>query len=102
MKTIAIAASLLFAGCAPKADVGVSGRIEVPRDSAGTCTSLCGSIGLTLDSVVVMANNVGCVCRAAPAAPPASTTSAASGGMAAILIQQQQQQQQRQRQQQRK
>jgi hypothetical protein len=96
MKRIVIAASLLLAGC--KANVGVSG-VKLPEDSANTCAGLCSSIGLALDSVVVMANNVGCVCRAAPAAPPAPGASAASsagGGMAAILIQQQAAQQQRQ------
>jgi hypothetical protein len=96
MKTIVIAASLLFAGCS--ATVGVSG-VSVPKDSAATCSGLCDSIGLTLESVVVMANNVGCVCRATPAAAPTAATAATSGGMAAILVQQQQQQQQRQQQQ---
>ena len=96
-----ISAFWLIAGCASTADVGVGHRVEIPKDSATKCSSLCGSIGLTLDSVVVMASNVGCVCRAAPAVPvppgtsTTSVTAAASGGMAALLLLEQQQQQQR-------
>jgi hypothetical protein len=100
-KAIAIAAFLMTTGCLSSAEVGVGERVALPKDSAERCTNLCGSIGMALDSVVVMASNVGCVCRAAPApgAPPASS----AGGMAAILIQeaaaaaQQQQQQQQHR-----
>jgi hypothetical protein len=99
MKTIAIAASLLFAGCTATANVGVGERVEIPKDSATKCSSLCGSISLTLDSVVVMASTVGCVCRAAPAA---SASSAASGGMAAIMLQQEERQQQEQQDRQRR
>jgi hypothetical protein len=95
MKTIAIAASLLFAGCTATANVGVGERVEIPKDSATKCSSLCGTIGLTLDSVVVMASTVGCVCRAAPAT---SASSAASGGMAAIMLQEEEEQQQQDRQ----
>ena len=96
MKTIAIAAFLLITGCTAPARVGVGRGVEIPRDSAGKCESLCSSIGLTLDSVVVMASDVGCVCRAAPA--PGASPAATAGGMAAILFQaaaEQQRQQQR-------
>ena len=95
---------LSLAACQP-APVGVR-DVELPRDSTPQCGALCAQIGLPLDSVVIMANNVGCVCRAVP--PPASTAppgaSASAGGMAAIMIAQeaarqqqaaQQQQQQR-------
>ncbi len=83
---------LSLAAC--KAPVGTTSSIEVPRDSRATCSNHCVSIGLELSSVVVMANNVGCVC-AVPAtpstpapAPAAPQASAAAGGMAAILMQQ--------------
>jgi hypothetical protein len=58
-------------------------------DSAQTCASSCGDLGLTLSSVVVMANNVGCVC-AAKSAPVTDNSAGASGGMATLLLQQQQ------------
>lgn len=83
---IAAAAFLMLAGCSASAQVGVGKRIELPKDSAAKCTSLCEQIGLGLDSVVVMASNVGCVCRAAPA-PGTTPPAASAGGMAAILIQ---------------
>ena len=79
---------LSLSACQP-APVGVR-DVEVPKDATPQCAGLCSQIGLPLDSVVIMANNVGCVCRAAvPAAPPAATTpgaSASAGGMAAIMI----------------
>jgi hypothetical protein len=87
---------LSIAACQP-APVGVRG-VELQRDSTGQCANLCSEIGLPLDSVVIMADNVGCVCRAVPvpaAAPPgaqpaASETpagaSASTGGMAAIML----------------
>jgi hypothetical protein len=87
VKAIALAAALLITGCRGTARVGVGERMDIPRDSAGQCTRLCDSIGLGLDSVVVMASNVGCVCRAAPAPGAAPAASASAGGMAAILIQ---------------
>ena len=102
MKVIAIAMLVCATGC--YADVG--SKLAVPRDAANTCVSQCQSIGLELDSVVVMANNVGCVCRATlppPAAPPMSpglspppSGASAAGGMAAIMLQQMQQRQERQ------
>jgi hypothetical protein len=93
--------SLVFAlGC--QAPVGVR-NASVPRDAAPQCNSICGEMGLALDSVVVMADNVGCVCRppqaaqpapgspapTAPAAPTAqSGSSGAAAGLVAIMIQQ--------------
>ncbi|HEY5949731.1 MAG TPA: hypothetical protein VIV40_29755 [Kofleriaceae bacterium] len=85
MKRLCLLMLLATAACQP-APVGVR-DVEVPRDATPQCGSLCAGIGLPLDSVVIMANNVGCVCRAS--APPATTAPAASasaGGMAAIMI----------------
>lgn len=73
-------------GCG-SAQVGVQ-EAALPVDSAAQCKSHCQTIGLTLDSVVLMANTVGCVCRAAPAAGSPGAA-ASSGGMAAILLAQQ-------------
>jgi hypothetical protein len=78
------ALALLLAGC--EAHVGLSNSLTtLPKDAAATCGSYCGQMGLTLSSVVVMANNVGCVCS--PKNATVSTGGAAAGGMAAILIQ---------------
>lgn len=75
------------AGCA--ANVGTTLAVYVPKDAAATCTEHCSTIGLPLASVVIMANNVGCVCNAA-SAPVAS--GAAGGGMAALIMQENQRQ----------
>ena len=47
------------------------------------------SAGLSLDAVVVMANNVGCVCTPAPPPVTGARAGSASGGMATILLQEQ-------------
>jgi hypothetical protein len=86
MKTIVWLLALCAAGCT--APVGVR-NVSVPPDAAATCASQCNGIGLSLSSVVIMAEHVGCVCGAAPAAAPAAP-GAAAGGMAAIMIAQEQ------------
>ena len=84
---------LCGAGCA--ATVGTTGSVYVPKDAAATCSSHCNEIGLTLNSVVIMANNVGCVCSAAP--PPtangATANGATAGGMAALMMAEEQRRQ---------
>lgn len=79
---------LLFAlGC--QAPVGVR-NASVPRDAAPQCNSICGEMGLALDSVVVMADNVGCVCRPRQTAPGAAAPSgsSAASGLVGVMIQQ--------------
>jgi hypothetical protein len=76
------------------ATVGTGGGVSIPPDAATTCANHCSSIGLSLDSVVVMANNVGCVCRRASSAAR-GTEGSAAGGMAALIVQEEQQRQQR-------
>ncbi len=69
------------------AAVGTSGPITVPPEATQTCESHCASIGTSLDAVVVMANNVGCVCRPAkPKETAASSNGAVAGGMAALIM----------------
>lgn len=89
-----LACLFLAAEACQPAPVGVR-DVGLPSDATPQCASLCTQIGLPLDSVVIMANNVGCVCRAAvpapaPATAPAAGTapgaSASAGGMAAIMI----------------
>ena len=95
MRTILI--MILMATAACPAPVGVqSGRL--PADSAGQCAAQCNEIGLALDAVVVMANNVGCVCRpAAQFAPPtagqpSARAASSAGGLTAVLLAIQEQQ----------
>ena len=91
---LGVALSLL--GC--MASVGTSGPISVPKDASGTCEGLCSEIGMSLDSVVIMANNVGCVCRATRSPAEAENAGPSTGGgMAALIAQHDRQQQQAQR-----
>ena len=88
MRAIVAVLLLSLVGC-PSAPVGVKDPSRLEPSSAQQCSALCGQIGLTLDSVVIMAENVGCVCSVAkPPAPgtPATARAGGSGGMAAILI----------------
>ncbi|HEV7556028.1 MAG TPA: hypothetical protein VGO00_11260 [Kofleriaceae bacterium] len=98
-KPLVFAFAVLVAGCA--ATVGTTGSFYVPKDAAATCASHCNTVGLALDSVVIMANNVGCVCSASAPAPapapgpgpapaPASSvraSTAGAAGMAALMMQ---------------
>ena len=81
MKRIALLLGLYNTGCA--ATVGTSASVYVPKDAAATCSAHCHEIGLALNSVVIMANNVGCVCSAAS---PAAGDGATGGGMAALMM----------------
>lgn len=85
----AISALLAFVvACQPQpAIVGVR-DIQLPPDSAGQCANLCQQIGLRAESVVTMANFVGCVCRApSPSASSSDGAAAASaGGVVALML----------------
>jgi hypothetical protein len=86
----------------------VGSRAPVPSDSTAQCREYCQNIGLPLESVVIMASNVGCVCDArppmaapVPAGPPATSATGASstaGGMAAVMMEQEAEAQQQQQQ----
>ncbi len=102
------------AACTPRpATVGAHSTTPVPTDAAQVCARHCSSMSLSLSAVVLMADNVGCVCAvdAPPPPPPAATTdtgptpvarpvarapraSAAAGGMAVLLLEAAAQQQQ--------
>ena len=91
---------VVVVGCAKPARVGIREHSNLSTDSSQQCAALCEHIGLSLDSVVIMAAEVGCVCRAA--SPPATITppaaSASTGGMAAIMLARQAAEQQNNRQ----
>lgn len=84
-----VCVAFLVSAC--HAPVGVKNH-SIEPDSTQQCASQCGQIGLVLDSVVIMAESLGCVCRpaAAPVSPSAGSTGAAAGGVAAIMLQQEQ------------
>jgi hypothetical protein len=67
---------------------------SIPFDAAGRCAEYCSKMGFGLGAVVVMANNVGCVCT--PMGHTASLASleggSAAAGLVTLLAQQQQQQ----------
>jgi hypothetical protein len=94
-----LALLVALAGC-PRAPVGVE-NVELPADSAATCQAQCGKVGLRMQSLVIMANYVGCVCAPADDVErPSAGAGAAGGGLAAIMVLQQQQAAEQQRQQQ--
>ena len=77
---------LFIVGCHPRAEVGVQ-NIAIEPDSQQQCAAQCVQVGMTLDSIVIMASRVGCVCRAATATPvsPTAAPSAAAGALSAII-----------------
>ena len=79
---------LSFAGCGANA---ASRRDTLPASNVTQCRSLCGSAGMQLQSLVIVANQTGCVCGPGTA----GTSAAATGGAVAVLLAQQRQQQQR-------
>src|SRR5262245_20640023 len=77
--------SLLFLGLVACGGASINVN-KVDSTSGPQCTTLCGQVGMTMDSLVIMAGQVGCVCRATPLAPgPSAGGAATAAGMAAIL-----------------
>lgn len=71
-------------------------ELSVPPDAAKTCAEQCGSIGLRMSAVAIMANNVGCVCQPRQAVSDEAAESggtAATAGMTTILLEEADQQQ---------
>ena len=64
----------------------------LPEENLDQCQSLCSSVGLRLTSVVIVANQTGCVCEVAEPGP----TSAAVGGAVTVMLQQRRSQAQQQ------
>jgi len=92
--TLIVCLALFLGSCA--APVGVSGSTTIPKDSAATCRAHCGSIGMELGAVAIIANNVGCVCQLKQRSNQ-STASVVPAGMATVMMQGRQQSQQQQR-----
>jgi hypothetical protein len=98
MNTLRLLSLAGFALClwACQASVGTGGFTSVPKDAAATCGEHCAEIGMALDSVVIMANNVGCVCRSSRSPAAQGAAGPAAGGMAAIVVEEEARQQQQQ------
>jgi len=84
----------ILSGCGAQQ---ASNRDTLPVENVTQCRTLCNSAGMSLESIVVVANQTGCVCGASSEGGAA----AASGGAVAVMLAEQAQQQQQQRQRQR-
>jgi hypothetical protein len=81
---LVLALSLAAAACVTPP---LSPGLDVSKQDAGSCTSVCDRLGMRLGAVVVVVNSVGCVCEpqgAAGAAPTARGGAAASA--AAVIV----------------
>ena len=72
--------ALLAAACAARP---VSGLTSIPKDTPASCSSICENMGLKLGAVVVIANEVGCVCQKS-ADGPAGAAAVAAGLFIAV------------------
>jgi len=87
----AIVAAMTLGGCQVQPPVNPS--LEVPTDGAQVCANHCQTMGLQLASVVLMGNQMGCVCAPASQVGPGlsvATDSGAAGVAAGALIARQQ------------
>lgn len=82
---------LSMVGCAASR---ASNRDVLPPENVTQCRALCESAAMTLQSIVVVANQTGCVCGPAVHGGAAAATGGAVAVMMAQRAQQQQQQQQ--------
>jgi hypothetical protein len=85
-----LALLVALAGCPRAATVGVENVDWLAEDSATKCQAQCGKVGLRMQSLVIMAGYVGCVCAPADDVErPSASAGAAGGGLAAIMVLQQ-------------
>lgn len=80
------------AGCAANP---ASNRDTIPQDNVTQCRSLCSSAGLMLQSVVIVANQTGCVCGVSSPVAGGGPAAASGGAVAVLLASRRDQQQQR-------
>ncbi len=95
-KLTAVMLALLTTACLTP--VGVTGRTSIPEDAVEQCDRLCRKVGWRVTSLVVVANETGCVCGPKDAQSAAGTTEATAGAVTVMLqarAEQQRRQQQR-------
>lgn len=80
---IVVAAVLALGIGACRVQEPVAPSMEVPRDGAQVCAAHCGTMGLALGSVVLVANKMGCVC--VPPAGPGPTAAVDGAGAVSAL-----------------
>ena len=85
-------AAVSLAGCGA---AQASNRDTIPRGNITQCRSLCESSGMALQSIVIVANQTGCVCGVQGSLAAAS---AASGGAVAVMLAEEEQRRQEQQQ----
>jgi hypothetical protein len=76
----AVVLALLATACAVRP---VSGLTRVARDTPQQCQRICRDIGLGAGAVVILANEVACVCANAASNPNAAALAAAMGAQVA-------------------
>lgn len=89
-------ALLALGAAACVAPVGTSGLLSVPKNAGTTCAEMCSSIGMSLTTVVVMANNVGCACAPPRAVGTDERGVATAAGLVAAQVQEAERQAQQQ------
>jgi hypothetical protein len=80
--------------------VGITGRTSIPEDAVQQCDRLCRKVGWRVTSLVVVANETGCVCGPRDAQSSVGATEATAGAVTVMLqanAEQQQRHQQRSR-----
>jgi len=78
-----LAVIAFFPGCAAQR---ASFSDSIPMMNVNQCRSLCESVQMELQSIVIVANQTGCVCGVKNASSGA--TAAASGGAVTLLMEQ--------------
>ncbi len=65
-----------------------SGSDTIPKKNVNQCRALCESADLELQSIVIVANQTGCVCQVKQSAT-SGAAGAAGGGAVTVLLEQQ-------------
>lgn len=82
------AVSVLATACGT-ANVGIGSMTSVPKDARSQCATICSDIGMSVAQLIVMANEVGCVCEGGKGSAEngEGATSGAAGGVVAVMQQ---------------
>jgi hypothetical protein len=83
---------VLFGVSACVATVGIGRGTSIPEDATTRCEKHCGTIGLELSAVAIMANNLGCICERT--VPTEARGASAAAGMVTLMLQEEERQRQ--------